>query len=100
MGKVIALFLIISISCTNESNLVKEVSNKLTVSAFESNLKPDMAYEAIVVTFGAPSKDSGSGLHIYVYVLDDSTEVWIGYANKILYARQVDKNHQVIKTLI
>lgn len=100
MKNLIVLFLIIFISCTNESNLIKGVNNKPTISAFETNLKADMNYDAIVAAFGAPARDNGSGIHIYVYVLDDLTEVWIGYVHNILYARHMDKNHQLIKTLI
>lgn len=59
-----------------------------------------MNYNAIVAKFGEPSKDIGSGIHIYVYILSDSTEVWIGYTDKILYARHLDKNHLLIENLI
>jgi len=103
MKNLIALTLILFISCTkqNDVNNQKGVVDKHSISYFVENLKPEMNYDAIVATFGAPSNDTGSGIHIYVYPLSDSTEVWIGYAaNKILYARQVDSNHQVLKTLI
>jgi hypothetical protein len=61
-----------------------------TLEHFQTHLKPDMAYDAIVSKFGSPSKDIGSGIHIYVYSLPDSTEMWIGYHDRLLYARQVD----------
>jgi hypothetical protein len=102
MKNLILLSLILFISCAkqNDVNNQKIVVDKQSISYFADNLKADMNYDTIVATFGAPSKDTGSGIHIYVYPLSDSTEIWIGYANKILYARQVDGNHQVIKTLI
>lgn len=59
-----------------------------------------MSYNLIVSKFGEPSKDIGSGIHIYVYQLTDSTEIWIGYTDKIIYARHMYKNHQIIKTII
>lgn len=65
-----------------------------------NNLKPDMTYDSIVAKFGEPSKDLGSGIHIYVYVLTDSTEIWIGYADKIIYARHMDKDYQIIEIII
>jgi hypothetical protein len=59
-----------------------------------------MTYNSIVAIFGVPLKDIGSGIHIYVYQLADSSEIWIGYSDKILYARHMDKNGQIIENLI
>lgn len=59
-----------------------------------------MTYSSLVAKFGEPSKDIGSGIHIFVYELIDDTEVWVGYANRIVYARRVDKNHQIIEEII
>jgi hypothetical protein len=59
-----------------------------------------MIYNSIVAKFGEPSNDIGSGIHIYVYQLIDSTEIWIGYADKIIYVRHMDKNHQIIENII
>lgn len=92
----IVFILIIFASCTKE-NSTKE---KYSYSDFATNLTSDMNYSAIVAIFGEPSKDIGSGIHIYVYILSDSTEVWIGYTDKILYARHLDKNHFLIENLI
>ena len=89
--------LLLVLSCNKESNLY---SDGLTLSDFENNLKPSMTYETIVGKFGAPFADIGSGIHIYVYKLTDSTEVWIGYTDKILYARQMDSNGQLLKSLL
>ena len=87
----------VTLSCTHENDPSPEVN---TVSYFRDNLKPDMNYNSIVAKFGEPAKDIGSGIHIYVYVLADSTEIWIGYADKIIYARHMDKNHQLIEIII
>lgn len=59
-----------------------------------------MTFTSIVEIFGQPSKDIGSGIHIYVYPLIDLTEVWIGYTDKILYARHMNQNQLLIETLI
>ncbi len=59
-----------------------------------------MIYKAIVDQFGEPSNDIGSGIHIYVLVLTDFTEIRIGYTDKIPYARQMDPTHQLLNTLI
>ena len=76
-----------------------ETENGLTYQDFETSLKIDMQYESIVAVFGEPNKDIGSGIHIYVYELKDSTEIWIGFAEYILYARHVDKDQNVLHTL-
>ena len=71
-----------------------------TLEYFKQHLTADMTYAAITQTFGQPAADKGSGIHIYVYGLKDGTAVWIGYADKILYAKQVDSNNQVIAILL
>lgn len=90
-------FLMIFMSCTKESSTV---TDKNTYSYFASNLTSDMNYDAIVAKFGEPSKDIGSGIYIYVYILDDATEIWVGYAGKILYAKHMDKNQRLMDNLI
>lgn len=92
-----SFFLLVILSCSKEKNTTNQGS---TYSYFANNLKSDMTYDSIVAIFGAPSKDIGSGIHIYVYPLNDSTEVWIGYADKIIYARHMDINQQVIEIII
>jgi hypothetical protein len=84
-------------SCTKQNNLAKQ---EFSYSDFENNLKSDMSYNSIVAKFGAPSNDIGSGIHIYVYQLTDESEIWIGYTDRILYARHMDKNHQLLNTII
>lgn len=88
--KIVPLLLIITsltlAACSNDEGHIL----KPTLEDFRTHLKADMDYKALVSKFGDPSKDIGSGIHIYVYSLPDSTEVWIGYVDAILYARQVD----------
>lgn len=78
----------------------KPDSNQPTFEDFSRFLTKDMDYTAIVLTFGEPDRDIGSGIHIYVYDLEDSTEIWIGYVDKILYARHMDKNRNLLDVLI
>ena len=73
---------------------------QLSVKDFKESLKPEMNYQAIVDAFGRPDKDVGSGIHIYVYTLKDSTEIVIGYTQKILYARHLGSDHQLINNLL
>lgn len=77
-----------------------EKAQALTYDIFKTNLNADMNYVSITEKFGAPSEDIGSGIHIYVYKLIDSSEVWIGYTDKIFYAKHMDINHQLLENLI
>jgi len=95
---VFLLTIFILAGCTHNSHLINK--NELTVENFKDNLKADMNYNSITAVFGLPDKDIGSGIHIYVWVLADSTEIWIGYVDKILYARHMDANHVLLETLI
>ena len=80
----------------------KTTDNKksLTYSDFVTSLNAGMDYTAIVAKFGEPTKDIGSGIHIYVYQLSDLTEIWIGYVDRIIYARHVDSNQNVLHIII
>jgi hypothetical protein len=92
------LFFCLSFSC--EKQQPEEQSKQLTYEDFRDFLTKDTNYQAIVAKFGEPDRDAGSGIHIYVYDLKDSTEIWIGYVDKILYARHMDKNRNVLHTII
>lgn len=59
-----------------------------------------MRYEAIVKCFGEPSGDLGSGIHIYVYRLNDLTQVWIGFTDVILYARHMSPDSKLLEVFI
>ena len=72
----------------------------MTYDDFKNHLTAEMKYEEIVTTFGKPVNDIGSGIHIYVYKLKDLTEVWIGYAAVIMYAKHIDGNQNELHVLI
>jgi hypothetical protein len=91
------VFITLLLTCKKQENIAAQ---ELSISDFKNNLKSEMVYTDIVAKFGEPAKDVGSGIHIYVYVLNDSTEIWIGYVGKIIYARHVDQNRQIIQILI
>ncbi len=92
----ISFVILLITACTKETDNDKQ----LTYDDFKNSLTMHMDYDAIIEEFGQPARDIGSGIHIYVYELDDSTEIWIGYIDHILYARHVDKNQQLLETLI
>jgi len=71
-----------------------------SIEYFEAHLQKDMSHERLTMVFGKPDKDLGSGIHIYVYNLDDTTEVWVGITDKIIYANQLDKDQNLLKVLI
>jgi hypothetical protein len=93
----LVLVFALSISCSKGNNLLED---GLSYNDFEKYLKSNMTYDLIVAKFGEPTTDIGSGIHIYVYELIDSTEMWIGYTDSILYARHMDSNHQLLHSLI
>jgi hypothetical protein len=94
----LAFFLFVFVACKKENELTKQ---ELTYSYFKDNLKSDMKYNSIVAKFGEPSKDIGSGIHIYVFKLSDSTQIWIGYdGDRIMYAAHMDKNQLLIVKII
>jgi len=88
------LFIFLLISCKEDTNPIKQ----LTFSNFQTSLKLDMKYKDIVATFGEPHRDIGSGIHIYVYELADTTVIWIGYTEGILYAKHQDSDRNILHT--
>ena len=96
------IFVCISIAFFLLAGCIKssDVKKSLTYSDFVVSLNSGMDYAAIVAKFGEPKKDIGSGIHIYVYQLDDLTEIWIGDLDRIIYARHVDTNQNVLHILI
>ncbi len=97
--KTIVFCLLISVSiisgCSADSD-----NEELTYADFEKSLVKNMSYEDVIARFGEPDNDMGSGIHIPVYVLDDSTQVVIGCTDEILYARHLDKDGDLLHTLI
>jgi hypothetical protein len=92
----IILLTMISISCSKKQDAVK----RDTYEYFKTHLTASMDYTDIKLVFGEPDDDIGSGIHIYVYILADATEIWIGYTDKIHYANHMDSNHQLLHVLI
>lgn len=91
----VLVLIFFSFGCSEEN-----IQSPLTYDHFKTNLTAEMTYNEVVDFFGEPSKDIGSGIHMYVYELSDSTEIWIGYADEILYARHVDENGQLLDEII
>ena len=70
-----------------------------TLEDFKNTLSVSQEIDTIFSKFGEPHDDIGSGIHIYVYELNDSTQVWIGYTDKILYVRHVDVEGNILEKL-
>lgn len=88
------LFIFIAgVSCDDEG------MSRDSVEYFRKYLKADMHYSDLRSIFGEPDADLGSGIHVYVYDLDDNTQVAIGYTDKILYARHINET-QLLEELI
>ena len=70
-----------------------------TVEDFKNTLSKPYDIDDIFLKFGEPHDDIGSGIHIYVYELNDLTEIWIGYVDDIWYVKHVDANGNVLEDL-
>ena len=91
MAKALLFLFILSFSVFSCNK--KQEASKDTIGYFTTHLKPSMSYNDIIATFGDPDGDLGSGIHIYYYNLPDGTSVWIGYADKIMYARHMSSSN-------
>jgi len=54
-----------------------------TLDDFKDTLSEPYDIDVIFSKFGEPHDDIGSGIHIYVYELNNMTEIWIGYVDDI-----------------
>lgn len=88
-----ALLFLFVLTLTNFSCNKKQVASEGTYEYFNAHLKPSMTYNDLIATFGNPNGDLGSGIHIYCYNLVDGTSVWIGYTDKIMYARHMSSSN-------
>ena len=70
-----------------------------TLDDFKNTLSEPYDIDDIFSKFGEPHDDIGSGIHIYVYELNDLTEIWIGYVDDIWYVKHVDANGSVLEDL-
>ncbi|MGY5147925.1 MAG: hypothetical protein ACW9W4_08000 [Candidatus Nitrosopumilus sp. bin_7KS] len=71
-----------------------------TLDDFKNTLSEPYSIDTIFSKFGEPHDDIGSGIHIYVYELNDSTEIWIGYTDHIWYVKHVDLDGNVLEELL
>jgi len=85
----------------NQSESTSSYMNKIvpTLDDFKNTLNESQDIETIFSKFGDPHDDIGSGIHIYVYELNDSTEIWIGYADRIMYVQHVDSDGNNLEQL-
>ncbi|HEX5171451.1 MAG TPA: hypothetical protein VFW11_19875 [Cyclobacteriaceae bacterium] len=88
------LLLLINVACSEDE------SANLSYETFEEHLRTEMTYGQLVLHFGKPFADVGSGIHIYEYHLDDQTKIFIGYTDQILYARHVSADGRLLHELI
>ena len=97
MHRIICLFLVTAfqLSCSGDEPVKND-----TFEYFDQRLNPNMKYNQLKTVFGQPANDIGSGIHIYVYDLNDGSRILIGYTDRILYARHVDEDNQVLHVII
>jgi len=93
---ILTCLILLSTACS----IKKSNQSTLNYDYFKNNLTPEMTHNEIVKTFGEPSRNEGSGINIYVYELNDSTEILIGYVDKIYYVKHEDKNGKLLNTII
>lgn len=70
-----------------------------TLDDFKNVISEPYDINDIFSKFGQPHDDIGSGIHIYVYELNDSTQIWIGYTDHIWYVKHVDVHGEVLDEL-
>ena len=70
-----------------------------TLDDFRNTLKESADIEVIFSKFGQPHDDIGSGIHIYEYILNDSTKIWIWYSDVIQYVRHVDTDGKILEEI-
>lgn len=63
-----------------------------TLDDFKNTLSEPYNVDTIFAKFGEPHDNIGSGIHIYVYKLNDLTEIWVGHSDDILYVKHVDSD--------
>lgn len=87
----------VAVGCSSQQPVVANESGKQTSAAgasrslerFQSALTTNMTPKLAEESFGKPDRVTGSGLIIYVYVLADGKEIWLGFPGfaPILYAK-------------
>lgn len=70
-----------------------------TLDDFKNILSEPYDIDAIFAKFGTPHYDIGSGMNVYVYNLNDDTQMLIGYNGSILYITNLDLDGNVVEEL-
>ena len=91
----LAFALVIMVACNDDPDV-----NRDTIEYFQEHLHADMTHNQLKTTFGEPDDDVGSGLHIYVYKLDDGTKVVIACSDKIFSAKHIDADDKLLQELL
>jgi hypothetical protein len=94
MKYICSLFFLFAVAACHDTDV-----NRNSIEYFRNFLKEDMAYSDLRLIFGEPDADIGSGIHMYVYNVNDGTQVIIGYTDRIIYARHINDT-DVIAELI
>ena len=71
----------------------------LTLEDFKKFISDSPDIDTIFFRFGESVDDIGSGIRIYVYKLNDLTEIRIGYVEDILYVKHVDVDGKILEEL-
>ncbi|MDH3677266.1 MAG: hypothetical protein OEQ12_03085 [Nitrosopumilus sp.] len=88
---------IISSEIEHTSSYMKKIVP--TLDDFKNTLYESQDIDSIFFKFGNPHDDIGSGIHIYVYNLNDATQIWMGYADRILYMYHIDSDGNILEKL-
>jgi len=85
---------------SNKLQVTRDVN--ATAESFKLVLKKGMSFQEVKRNFGNPVKDVGSGLHIFVYEIDNGLSVWLGFAdlNALMYAKVVNKKGDTLSDLV
>jgi hypothetical protein len=66
-----------------------QIQRGRNLADFERKLEKSLTPKIAEERFGRPDRIAGSGLIIYVYLLDDDREIWMGFPGNapIIYAK-------------
>lgn len=78
---------------------LNECESLLTLDDFTKILFETQDIDSIFEQFGKPHDDIGSGIHIYVYYLNDDMQIWIGYTDEIMYVKHMGADGNLIDIL-
>lgn len=81
------------------SSELNECESLLTLDDFKKILTETQDIDSIFEQIGKPHDDIGSGIHIYVYYLNDETQIWIGHADEIIYVKHMAEDGNPIEIL-